>query len=57
MAMVAPVTVMPTAVPVTVPTAMPMSTMVPADFFRLDTIDLVLRYDGRLDLGASSHWH
>jgi hypothetical protein len=60
---VMPVTVMPTAVPapmpVTVPTAMPVmvvpvsvtvTVMVPAHFFWLDMVDVVLRYDGRFGI-------
>ena len=47
---VMPVTVVPTMppavpVPVPVPTAVPVAMMVPAHFFRLDAIDVVLRYD------------
>ena len=37
--------VMPTAVPVTVPTVMPVTVMMPAYFLRLDVVDVVLRYD------------
>ena len=38
-----PAAMMPTAVPVTV---MPVAVVVPAHFFRLDTINFVLRDDG-----------
>jgi len=40
---VVPAAVMP--MPMTVPSAMPVAVVVPAHFFRLDVIDVVLRYD------------
>ena len=47
MAVMAPVAMVPTAVPVTVmPATMPVAVVVPAHFFRLDPIDIVLRDDG-----------
>jgi hypothetical protein len=55
---VMPVAVMPTAVPVTMPTVMPvtvvvpMAVVVPAHFFRLDAIDLILRHDSGFSTGA-----
>jgi hypothetical protein len=42
---VMPVAVMPTVAPVTVPTVMPVTVMMPVYFFRLDVVDVVLRYD------------
>ena len=36
------------AVPMTMPVMVPVAMMVPAYFFRLDAIDVVLRYDGGL---------
>lgn len=47
-----PATVMPAAVPVTVmPTPMPVAVVMPAHFFRLDVIDIVLRDDSGLGTG------
>lgn len=73
MAMVVPVTMMPmtvmptmvvpTMVPVAmVPMVMPVPVMVPANFYRLDVIDLVLRYerglhaDRRRSFQFSRYW-
>lgn len=48
----APVAVMPAAAPVPVPAVVPMAVMMPAHFLRLDMINLVLRYDSRLNACA-----
>ena len=59
-----PAAMMPTTVPVTVmPAPMPVAVVVPAHFFRLDAIDIVLRDDGGFSAGGrgsglqfSGHW-
>ena len=42
---VMPVMVVPVVVPMAMPVMVPVAVMVPVHFFRLDAIDLVLRYD------------
>ena len=58
MAMVAPVVMMPVPVMPAMMTPMavvPMTVMMPANLHRLHLIDLVLRHDGRLDVGRRGH--
>jgi len=42
---VMPVMVVPVVVPMAMPVMVPVAVMVPVHFFRLDAIDVVLRYD------------